>query len=281
MAGLVGVILGGTRGIGLALASALARHWGGSGHVYMTARAAADGARVTQDLAAQGLAVEAAPFDLADPDSPARLAALLRDKHGGVDVVVQNGAYMPRAGVAAVEDARPMIGANSHGTLRALRAFLPLLRPNGRMVVVASSLGVLGRLPEHLRARFVAEPDAVNAAMDAYVEAVEAGTAEAEGWPAWVNIPSKVGQVAVTRAFARWAQRSGALPEGALINIANPGVTLTDATRGFMGGVFREADAQTPEEAASALLALATLPAGVTAPYGELVEKGRVIPFGD
>ena len=100
-----------------------------------------------------------------------------------------------------------MIGANSHGTLRVLRAFLPLLRPNGRMVVVASSLGVLGRLPEHLRARFVGEPDAVNAAMDAYVEAVEAGTAEAEGWPAWVNIPSKVGQVAVTRAFARWAQR--------------------------------------------------------------------------
>ena len=34
--------------------------------------------------------------------------------------------------------------------------------------------------------------------------------------------PSKVGQVAVTRAFARQAIRDGALPEGALINAANP-----------------------------------------------------------
>jgi hypothetical protein len=177
-----------------------------------------------------------------------------------------------------------MIASNSHGTLRVLRAFLPILRDNGRMVVVASSLGVLAKLPQHLRARFDtngADPDAINAAADAYVAAAEAGAAEAEGWPAWVNIPSKVGQVAVTRAFARWAQSSGMLPAGALINVANPGVTLTDATRDFMGTVFRKEDAQSPEEAAEGLLQLVTLPPGAAAPYAELVEKGRIIPFGD
>jgi len=280
----IGVILGGTRGIGLALSAALARCWGAAGQVYLTARTAADGARVTAKLAAQGVAVDHVPFDLADPGSPARLAVLLKARHGGVDVVVQNGAYMPRAGVPAAQDAPPMIASNSHGTLRVLRAFLPVLRSGGRMVVVASSLGVLGKLPEHLRARFdtgAGDPDAINAVMDAYVAAVEAGVADHEGWPAWVNIPSKVGQVAVTRAFARWARASGALPEGALINIANPGVTLTDATRDFMGSAFKPEDAQTPEEAAHALLDLATLPIGATAPYAELVEKGRIIPFGD
>jgi NAD(P)-dependent dehydrogenase (short-subunit alcohol dehydrogenase family) len=191
---------------------------------------------------------------------------------------------MPRAGKSAQHDARPMIEANSHGTLRVLRSFVPFMRPSGRVVVVASSLGVLAKLPPELRKRFdttAGDPDAINAAMDTYVEEVEAGTAARSGWPDWVNIPAKVGQVAVTRAFARWAKRSGALPEGVLVNAANPGVTLTDATRDFMGTVFKADEAQTPAKAAVPLLWLATLPTGTVAPYGELVERMRVIPFGD
>ena len=133
---------------------------------------------MVQDLAQAGVTVGALPFDLADLEGPAALAAMIQARHGGVDVVVQNGAYMPRAGVSAAEDAGPMIASNSHGTLRVLRAFLPLLRANGRMVVVASSLGVLAKLPEPLRTRFdtrKGDPDAINAVMDNYVDAVEAG----------------------------------------------------------------------------------------------------------
>jgi NAD(P)-dependent dehydrogenase (short-subunit alcohol dehydrogenase family) len=206
------------------------------------------------------------------------------ERHGGIDSVIQNGAYMPRAGVPAAEDARPMIETNSHGTLRVLRAMLPILRPNGRIVVVASGLGVLSNLPEPLRTRFdtrAGDPDRINLAMDAYVDAVERGAAKQEGWPEWVNIPSKVGQVAVTRAFATRAKDSGALPPGALINIANPGLTWTDATRDFMGTAFDPEQAQTPQEAAEPIAWLATLPPGTAEPYGELVQGCRVIPFGD
>jgi carbonyl reductase 1 len=280
----IGIVLGGTRGIGLALSAALARHWGDEGEVYLTAREKADGIRVAAALAKDGLRLGCLPFDLSDPESPLRLSEILEARHGGVDVVVQNGAYMPRAGVAAADDARPMVATNNHGTLRVLRAMLPILRANGRLVIVASGLGVLAKLPAHLRGRFDThhgDPDAINAAMDAYVGAVESGREAEDGWPSWVNIPSKVGQVAVTRAFARWAKASGALPEGALINSANPGVTLTDATRGFMGTVFREEDAQTPEQAADGLLKLLTLPPGVLTPYGELVQNLKVLPFGD
>jgi NAD(P)-dependent dehydrogenase (short-subunit alcohol dehydrogenase family) len=280
----VGVVLGATRGIGHALAEALARHWGDAGVVYLTARDDASGRSAVAALAARGVNARHLLFDLADPEAASRAAAHFREHHGGVDVVVQNGAYMPRAGVPAVDDARPMIEANSHGTLRVLRCFLSVLREQGRMVVVASSLGVLGKLPASLRARFDlarGDPAAINRVMDDYVAAVEAGTAQAEGWPEWVNIPSKVGQVALVRAFARWARLSGALPKGALVNAANPGVTLTDATRDFMGTVFKPEEAQTPEQAAGPILWLATLPAGTTRPYGELVDHRRVIPFGD
>ena len=278
------IVLGSTRGIGRALVKRLAQQLGQDAHVYLTARSEDDGQRTVTELATEGIAVEHLVFDLADPAAPQRVADELKRRHGGVDIVVQNGAVMPTPGAPAAVDARPMVEANSHGTLRVLRSFLPILNANGRMVVVASSIGVLAKLPEPLQAHFVTtsvDPEAINAAMDAYVASVEAGTAEAAGWPSWVNVPSKVGQVAVTRAFARQVQREGRLPAGALINIANPGVTLTDATRGFMGSVFRPEDAQTPEVAAESLSWLATLPPGTSIPYGELVERRRVIPFGD
>ena len=53
----VGVILGGTQGIGRALVAALARRWGRNAFVYLTARREADGAKVVQDLARAGVTV--------------------------------------------------------------------------------------------------------------------------------------------------------------------------------------------------------------------------------
>jgi carbonyl reductase 1 len=279
----VGVVLGATRGIGLALGKALAAHWGEAGTVYLSARTEADRAQLEDKLSNWSIGARTVLFDLAAADAPHRVATMLQALHGGVDVVVQNGAYMPRAGVPAIADARPMIATNSHGTLRVLREFLPRLRPEGRMVIVASGLGVLANLPTELRARFdtsTGDPDAINREMDRYVASVEAGTASSEGWPDWVNIPSKVGQVAVTRAFAQWAVQAGTLPEGALINAACPGLTLTDATREFMGTTFPAEDARSPEASAEALLDLATLPSGSVEPYGELVRDGRVLQFG-
>ncbi|WP_156255695.1 SDR family NAD(P)-dependent oxidoreductase [Sandarakinorhabdus oryzae] len=280
--GPIALILGATRGIGRALVPRLAADLGPGATVYATARNQDDADRLAGELAGEGCRADVLLFDLADPAAPEQIAAQVRTRHGGVDIVIQNGAAMPRPGVPAAEDARPMIAANCHGTLRVLRAFLPILNPNGRLLIVASGMGRLDRLPEALRARFHAHdgaPERILAVMDAYVAAMEAGVDE--GWPEWVNIPAKVGQVAITRAFARAARRDGLLPEGALINAVCPGVTLTDATRGFMGSVFRAEDAQTPEQAAVALAALALLPAGMQAPYGELVQFGRVLPFGD
>ena len=99
------------------------------------------------------------------------------------------------------------------------------------------------------------------------------------GWPKWVNIPSKVGQVAVTRAFARRERET--LADGVLVNAACPGVTLTDATRDFIGTVFKAEDARTPEQAAESLLTWLLLPPGTVEPYGELLKDGAVLPFGD
>jgi NAD(P)-dependent dehydrogenase (short-subunit alcohol dehydrogenase family) len=283
MANRVAVVAGSTRGIGFALVRALASVWTTADTIYLTARRAADGEAAVARLGSEGLHVRWLPFDLTDPASAAALAAV-RQRHGGLDVAVLNGAYAPRADLPAAAEARAMIAANNHGSLRFLRALAPLLRDHARLVIVASAFGTLESLPASLRRRFdttAQGPDAIEATMDAYVAAAEAGAAESEGWPAWVNIPSKVGQVAVTRAFARQYAGDPARPDGVLFNAACPGLTLTDATRDLMDTVFRGRPAQTPDEAARDLLWLITLPAGTSAPYGELVQHRLVIPFGD
>jgi carbonyl reductase 1 len=63
--------------------------------------------------------------------------------------------------------------------------------------VVASFFGTLASLDPRLHPRFdVARMNLADVVkvMDDYVEAVETGRAAAEGWPGWINVPSKVGQ---------------------------------------------------------------------------------------
>ena len=286
----VAVVAGATRGIGLALVEQLARLWGDDGMVYLTARREGDGAEVVARLAGQGVRVGWLPYDLEDPAGARQLAASLKARHGGgarggvgsggVNVAVLNGAFVPGNPPSALAEVERMIAANNHGTLRFLESMGPLMRDNGRLVVVASGFGRLDNLAPALRARFDTKlngPAAIDAAMDGYVASVRAGTAAAEGWPDWVNIPSKVGQVAVTRAYAR-RQRGD---RGVLINAACPGLTATDATRHLLDTVFKGREAQTPEVAARDLVWLCTLPTGTAEPYGELVQHRVVLPFGD
>ena len=278
------MIAGSTRGIGRGLVEALARHWGPAGRVYLTARRAEDGIAATVELQAMRLNVDWLPFDLAAEEGPLFLAETLRSRHGGVDIAVLNGAFAPRDDLPAATQARKMVETNNHGTLRFLNSFGPLMRENGRLVIIASGFGVLANLPDSLRPRFDTNAQLaaeIDRTMDDYVAAAEAGNAAEQGWPAWVNIPSKVGQVAVTRAFSKEHKTAGDLAAGVLINAACPGLTATDATRDLMQTVFKGRTAQTVEDAARGLLPLLTLPPGSTEPYGELVRHGKVIAFGD
>jgi hypothetical protein len=89
---------------------------------------------------------------------------------------------------------------NNLGTTRVLRAFAPVLRRGGRLLVVASTLGTLHELPAELHGRFDTDSmtlEDVDATMLAWRDAVVAG----EGWPEFINIPSKVGQVAAVRVL--------------------------------------------------------------------------------
>lgn len=164
-----------------------------------------------------------------------------------------------------------VVETNNLGTTRMLRAFLPILRPAGRMLVVASSFGRLGQLPPEVRPRFANARtlDAVDAVVDEWRAAVHAGRAEADGWPAWTNIPSKVAQVAAVRAAA-------AEHDDALIAAVCPGLVDTDASRPWFADMSA---AQSPAEAAGPVLDVALAPAVDPRWHGELVQFGRVLPW--
>ncbi|SEO97480.1 SDR family NAD(P)-dependent oxidoreductase [Amycolatopsis saalfeldensis] len=271
----VALVTGATQGLGLALAEGLAQRLTPEDTVYLTGR---DLGRVTQAVAALpggGARVRGEILDVAHPEAAGRLAAQLADRHGGVDIVFGNAVMRVGPG----DDPRTIVDAyaevNNFGTTRLLRAFAPLLRDNGRLLVVASSLGTLHQLAPVLHDRFagLSSLDEVDRQVAAWRDAVRDGSARAGAWPGFVNIPSKIGQVAAVRALAH-QRRERDLARGILLAAVCPGMMNTPTSALW----WDVAGAPTPAQAAAALLKLASGPAD-PAQYGQLVRDGRTLPW--
>jgi carbonyl reductase 1 len=272
------VVTGANQGLGLALVRGLCQRTGGDGTTYLAARNAERGRQAIEDLRAQGLAAELLVLDVRDTEQVNAAAGLLRQRHGGVDLVISNAAARRTPDRADAETVREFVDTNNHGTYRMITAFWPLMNDNGRFIVVASAFGSLSYLAGHLHDRFDTEHESLEdneAVMDDYAALVESGKAEEEGWPSSINVTSKIGQVAAVRIAAR-LHGDEARARGILINAACPGLVDTDASRPWFADMSQ---AQTPDEAAQDVLWLATLPAGTTEPFGELIQHKVILPF--
>ena len=272
----IALLTGATRNLGLALARGLASRWAQGDTVYLTGRDARRVAEAVEGSPPARAEIRGEVLDVADEDAVARLSAELAERHGGVDVVLSNhySRVEPDEGPAEVVDR--YVAVNNLGTTYVLRAFAPLLRDRGRLLVVASRAGHLRALAPALHDRFdglesLADvDDAVRAWRDAVRERRTAG----EAWPAWINIPSKIGQVAAVRALAS-ERRADDLRCGILIAAVCPGLIDTGASRPWLD----VQGAQTPEQAAGPLLDLVLDPTPHPSFYGALVRDGRVLPW--
>lgn len=272
----IAVVTGATQGLGLALVEGLARRLGEDDVLYLTGRDAgriAAAARTVRDSRAQ---VRTETLDVASDDSVQRTAALMTDRHGGVDIVFSNAYARVQPGEDPAEAIDDYVQTNNFGTTRVLRAFAPMLRDRGRLIVVSSTVGTLRYLAPVLHDRFdnLDTLDDVDRAVDAWRAAVHSGRAPGEAWPAFINIPSKVAQVAAVRALAR-ARRTEDLRRGILLAAVCPGMIDTGASRPW----FDMSHAQTPQQAAGPLLDLALDPTVDPSRYGELIRFGTVLPW--
>ncbi len=271
----ISIVTGATRNLGFSLAQGLARRLDEDDVVYLTGR---DSGRVDQSmrlLSGHRANVRGEVLDVSDREAVERFAGAIADRHGGVDIVFSNHYARVQPGENPAEVIDGYVAANNLGTTHILRNCAPLIRDNGRLLVVASRAGSLRALAPALHGRFenLQTLDDVDRAVCAWRDIVRQGLAAGQAWPEWINIPSKIGQVAAVRVLAQ-QRRAEDLRRGILIAAISPGLIDTGASRQWLDMT----GAPPPDEVAIPLLDLALEAASDAAFYGGLINLGRGEP---
>jgi NAD(P)-dependent dehydrogenase (short-subunit alcohol dehydrogenase family) len=145
------LVTGGTRGIGAAVAEALAQ---AGADVVVTARSVPEGARFPVVVA-----------DASDPTSVAAMASEAQERLGGVDILVSNvGGQVRRPSVLAFtdEDWQRELDVNLLAAVRLDRALVPAMVERGHGSVVHVSSGA-ARIARPVSLAYTASKAALNA----------------------------------------------------------------------------------------------------------------------
>jgi NAD(P)-dependent dehydrogenase (short-subunit alcohol dehydrogenase family) len=150
--GLVALVSGGNRGIGLDVV----RQLGERGiTVVLGSRDLKRGEKVAAELEAKGLRIVAKQLDIRDEANVERVARELEEEFGRVDILVNNaGVTDPWRGTAEDADfdaVKEVLETNLFGAWRLAKAVIPLMRRNGygRIVNLSSGMGQLSDMGGH------------------------------------------------------------------------------------------------------------------------------------
>jgi NAD(P)-dependent dehydrogenase (short-subunit alcohol dehydrogenase family) len=137
------LVTGASRGIGAAIAEALARE---GAHVVLTARKAEDLEQVEARIYQAGGTATIAPLDLTDGDSIGKLAAAMGERWQALDILVLNAAMLGSLTPVPQIDGKELgkvLTLNFVAQQALIAAFDPMLRKsaNSRMLAVTSSVG--------------------------------------------------------------------------------------------------------------------------------------------
>jgi len=221
------LVTGASRGIGAAIAKALAREGWPVGVNYRTDEDGANG--VVEEITKAGGRATALQGDVADPDTADALFSALEEEFGPVLVLVNN-AGVRADGLAPMidnDDWDRVVNTNLSAAFRLTRrALRPMIRSRyGRVVNIASIVGAVR------------------------------GNAGQANYAA-----SKAGLVAMTRTVAAEVAR-----RGVTVNAVAPGLIETDMTEGLGENLLEHVPARragTPDEVAECVRFLASDGAG-------------------
>lgn len=139
----IALVTGANKGIGKETARQLAQQ---GVHVYLGSRDAARGEAAANELRAEGLTVDAITLDANDPATHAAAAHTIAQKHGRLDILINNAGINldqhSRASEIDLGQWRSTFETNFFGVIAVTQAFLPLLRKSdgGRIVNLSSIL---------------------------------------------------------------------------------------------------------------------------------------------
>jgi len=251
----VAIVTGGNKGIGFAIVKGLAKVF--DGDVFLTARNVERGMAAIKALEKENVQVKFHQLDIDNPESNAKIAAFIKDKYGGIDILVNNAAIAFKN--AATEpfglQAKVTIATNYFSVKNTCEHLFPLLRSGARVVNVSSSAGFLIRIPgQGLKQKFASENltyEDLDGLMNDFIESAHNGTHAQKGWPNSTYVVSKVGLSAMSRMQQRDIDKDSTRSD-IVINHVHPGYVDTDMTshKGHL----------TIEEGAKSSLFAATLP---------------------
>ena len=192
LAGQVVLITGGSRGIGAAIARAVAGAGADVAVAYRENTTAADA--VVEQVRASGRSARAFQADLSDPWQAKRMIGEVEGAFGEIHGLVNNAGIMPSSPMTEMKDEEweQVLRTNLFAPFYCSRAALPgmVKRGSGAIVNIASRLGQIG-------------------------------------WPELAHYSaSKAGLLGLTKSMAR---EFG--PQGIRVNAVAPGFTITDMTR--------------------------------------------------
>ncbi|HET9252946.1 MAG TPA: SDR family oxidoreductase [Candidatus Eisenbacteria bacterium] len=209
LAGKGAVVTGAGRGIGAAIARALARE---GARVVLAARTRDEVERAAAALREDGAEAWASACDVTEESSVQALGLEARQRVGRVDILVNNAGQAASAPLHRItlEEWSRMLAVNATGTFLCTREFFPDMRARGfgRVVNVASISGLEG-------ARYIAHYCAAKHAVVGFTRAV---AAETEGTGVTVNAvcPAYVDTSMTERTLSNVEQRTGMTRDEAL-----------------------------------------------------------------
>lgn len=188
LAGKRALVTGASRGIGAAIALALAEK--GADVAITYERSAERAATVVAEIEAKGRKGVAVQADAADPAAIARSVEEAAGALGGLDIVVNNAAIARYSSIEhfPVEDIDALLAVNVRGPVLTVKAAIPHLSDDGRIISIGS-----------------------------------AGAERIVGTPGTVYYMTKSALHSFTRGLAQELA-----PRGITVNLVQPGSTATD-----------------------------------------------------
>ena len=144
--GRLALVTGANSGLGLATIKALASR---QATVILACRSNRKAQAAQQQLHDQGLSgLELLELDLADLSSVQRAAESVRDRHGRLDLLINNAGVMAPPRRTTVQGHELQFGVNHLGHQALTQALLPLMenRPDARVVTVTSGAQYFGQI---------------------------------------------------------------------------------------------------------------------------------------
>ncbi|XP_072938268.1 carbonyl reductase [NADPH] 3-like [Epargyreus clarus] len=231
MAHKIAVVTGANKGIGYGIVRELCKR--GVGTVYLTARDKTRGVKAVEDLKKEGYNPTFFQLEVTDSDSVQAFAKHLKEKHGGIDILINNAAIITENFYKTTyEDSVRVINTNYHSLFIIQKYMFPILKDNARVVNVSSDCGHLSNLRnKYWIERLTKEDlkvDDVNDFVNWFLNSVKDVTLNEEDFTEMPLLAYKISKIALC-ALTRIQQNE--IGRGISINSLHPGFVKTDMTK--------------------------------------------------